>query len=36
VELVASVGYYCMVSLTLNAFQVPLAEGMDDPWPDLP
>lgn len=35
VELVSTVGYYCMVSLTLNAFEVPLAEGMTDPWPDL-
>ena len=34
VELVSTVGYYCMVSLTLNAFEVPLAEGMDDPFPD--
>ena len=35
VELVSTVGYYCMVSLTLNAFEVPLVEGMDDPWPDI-
>lgn len=35
VELVASLGYYCMVSLTLNAFDVPLASGMVDPWPEV-
>lgn len=35
VELVAAVGYYCLVSLTLNAFDVQLADGMEDPWPDL-
>ena len=34
VELVSSVGYYCMVSLTLNAFEVPLVDGMTDPWPE--
>ena len=34
VELVSSVGYYCMVSLTLNAFEVPLVDGMIDPWPE--
>ncbi len=34
VELVTIVGYYCMVSLTLNAFEVPLADGMTDPFPD--
>lgn len=27
VELVGLMGYYCMVALTLNAFQVPLPEG---------
>jgi len=36
VELVATIGYYCLVSLTLNLFQVPLREGMTDPFPDLP
>lgn len=34
VELVMTVGYYCLVSLTLNAFQIPLREGMQDPFPD--
>ncbi len=27
VELVATVGYYCLVSLTLNAFEIGLPEG---------
>lgn len=34
VELVATVGYYCMVSLTLNAFEMPLPEGAPRPFPD--
>ena len=34
IELVATIGYYCLISLTLNTFQVPLAEGMRDPFPD--
>jgi 4-carboxymuconolactone decarboxylase len=33
IELVSVIGYYCMVSLTLNAFEVPLLESMDDPFP---
>ncbi|MFU8816690.1 MAG: carboxymuconolactone decarboxylase family protein [Pseudomonadales bacterium] len=33
IELVTIVGYYCQVSLTLNAFEVPLPEGMADPFP---
>ena len=36
VELVATVGYYCLVSLTLNLFQVPLGDDMADPFPDAP
>ncbi len=36
IELVATVGYYTLVSLTLNTFQVPLREGMTDPFPALP
>jgi len=35
IELVATVGYYCLVSFTLNAFQIPLREGMTDPFPDV-
>ncbi len=34
IELVSIIGYYCMVSLTLNAFEIPLTAGMDDPFPD--
>jgi 4-carboxymuconolactone decarboxylase len=34
IELVGIIGYYCMVSLTLNAFEVPLTDGMEDPFPD--
>lgn len=34
IELVATVGYYCLICLTLNAFQIPLEEGMTDPFPD--
>jgi 4-carboxymuconolactone decarboxylase len=32
VELVALVGFYCMVSFTLNAFDVPLPEGVAPVW----
>jgi len=34
VELVTVIGYYCQISLTLNAFRAPLLEGMLDPFPD--
>ena len=34
VELVSSLGYYCMVSLTLNAHWVPLPEGNEPIWPE--
>ncbi|MEQ8234929.1 MAG: carboxymuconolactone decarboxylase family protein [Gammaproteobacteria bacterium] len=33
IELVTTVGYYCLVSLTLNAFDIPLTPGMVDPFP---
>lgn len=33
IELVTIVGYYCLVSLVLNAFEVPLQAGMTDPFP---
>jgi 4-carboxymuconolactone decarboxylase len=36
IELVATVGYYTLVSLTLNTFEVPLRDGMTDPFPALP
>lgn len=32
VELVVLLGFYSLVSMTLNAFQVPLFEGMEDPF----
>ena len=34
IELVTIIGYYCLVSLTLNAFDVPLPNTMPDPFPD--
>jgi 4-carboxymuconolactone decarboxylase len=34
VELVATIGYYTMVSLTLNTFEVPLPPGEPSPFPD--
>ena len=34
VDLVAIVGYYCMVSLTLNAFEAQLPHGEPSPFPD--
>ena len=34
VELVTTIGYYCLISLTLNAFEVPLPNEMRDPWPN--
>lgn len=35
IELVSVIGYYCLVSLTLNAFEVPITENMTDPFPDF-
>jgi 4-carboxymuconolactone decarboxylase len=34
IELVTTIGYYCLISLTLNSFQIPLEPGMTDPFPD--
>jgi 4-carboxymuconolactone decarboxylase len=34
VEVIGLLGYYTMVSMTLNVFQVPLREGMEDPFTD--
>lgn len=34
VELIAIMGYYCMVSVTLNAFDAPLPPGEPSPFPD--
>lgn len=33
VELVTTIGYYSLISLTLNAFDVQLPTDMTDPWP---
>jgi 4-carboxymuconolactone decarboxylase len=33
VELVTIIGYYCLISLTLNAFDVELTSRMTDPFP---
>jgi 4-carboxymuconolactone decarboxylase len=35
VDLVGVIGYYHLVSLTLNAFSVPLPEGVTAPFPDV-
>ena len=34
IELVATIGYYSMISLTLNTFEIPLEPGMTDPFPE--
>jgi len=34
IELVNIIGYYTIVALTLNAFEIPLGTGMEDPFPD--
>ena len=34
VELGALVGYYCLISMVLNLFDVPLAPGEQPAWPD--
>ena len=36
IELVTVIGYYCIVSLTLNTFEIPVSEAMQDPFPELP
>ena len=33
-ELIAEIGYYTLVSMTLNAFEVPLPEGSQPPFED--
>ena len=33
IELVTIIGYYCLISLTLNAFDVALTSRMTDPFP---
>jgi 4-carboxymuconolactone decarboxylase len=32
VELVTLVGYYCLISMMLNVFEVPLPEGEEPNW----
>lgn len=36
IELVSIIGYYCLVCMTLNLFEIPIPPGMEDPFPDLP
>ncbi|MAR53374.1 MAG: hypothetical protein CL426_11225 [Acidimicrobiaceae bacterium] len=33
VEIVTTIGYYCLICLTLNAFEVQVPDEMQDPWP---
>ena len=34
VELILTIGYYSLVSMTLNTFEIPLRDGMVDPFPE--
>jgi 4-carboxymuconolactone decarboxylase len=34
VELLTTIGYYCLISTLLNGFDIPLVEVMTDPFPD--
>lgn len=34
IELVGILGYYTLISMTINAFEVPLPDGADEPFPD--
>jgi 4-carboxymuconolactone decarboxylase len=34
VELVVTTGYYVTISMVLNAFEIPLGDGMVDPFPE--
>lgn len=36
IELVSVIGYYSLVSMTLNMFQIPVTGTMQDPFPDRP
>lgn len=36
VEFTGVLGYYGLISLTINAFEIPLPEGAKDPFADLP
>ncbi len=33
IELIATIGYYCLISLTLNSLEIPLEADMEDPFP---
>ncbi len=33
-DLISTIGYYCMISLTLNALAIPLPGGQDPTWSD--
>ena len=34
VDLVGIIGYYALVSMTLNAFEMPLPNGVAPPFPE--
>ncbi len=34
VDLVSLLGYYCVISMTLNTFEVPLPPGEENPYPE--
>ena len=36
VDLVGVLGYYGLISMTINAFEVPLPEGAEEPFPSSP
>ena len=36
IELVSVIGYYSLVAMTLNMFQVPVTDAMEDPFPHQP
>ncbi len=36
IELVMTVGYYCLISHALNAFQIQVTDQMTDLFPDMP
>lgn len=36
IELVLTIGYYTLISMTLNTFEIPLEPGMEDPFPETP
>jgi len=36
VELTGILGYYCLISMTIKAFEVPLPTGTPDPFSDPP